>query len=619
MTVKIRLRRRDDGLTPAEAYDRIARRMGWLLGKDEVRLADPAEWPAVGIVVPVYNAPKLLERCIEGLKATDYPGTLRVILVDNASTDQATIELLGGEKGVIRLDEPVGFSEAVNHGLRKLDGCKYHVLYNQDVHAFDPEWLRHLVRWMEHRPECGLCGPKLLYENGTIQHAGMDLRPDGGILGRSRTNPVDDPEANEYRTVPMVTGAVYCIRASVEEKLGLMDERYQFGCEDLEYSLRVAAQIGMEVWYVPTAELIHPNHGVQDQTKSETAHRVATMRAVSRAVYEAEWRRYCVNIGRRIRVAFVLPGFNSASGGTRVVGALARYLSNCGARAEVFVRRMDSDPDTEFPPFPIRPIDQLQRADIVVATRCDTLSDALNVDAKKRFYFAQQIEDCMSKNFGVTREAALASYRDKRFEIITIAPHLADRLAEMGRECSVLDVGFYRDLYPVTAEKDRPGEALMYGADGHKGPDNAEIARRLSAAGITVNTVHRYAKWPEWARLHFRPETTLEMAAVYGAHGLYVYASESDGLAMTPIEAMACGTPVVLSEFPGCEQYARDGENCLMARYRDPAHVAERAIELMADPDLRRRLVKGGLETADKYDWGNVGRQYARLLLEAHV
>jgi glycosyltransferase involved in cell wall biosynthesis len=88
---------------------------------------------------------------------------------------------------------------------------------------------------------------------------------------------------------------------------------------------------------------------------------------------------------------------------------------------------------------------------------------------------------------------------------------------------------------------------------------------------------------------------------------------------MTPIEAMACGTPVVLSAFPGCEQYAEDGVNCLMARYRDPAHIAERVCELRNDPARQARLIEGGLKTADRYDWSEVGRQYARLLMEAHV
>ncbi len=85
---------------------------------------------------------------------------------------------------------------------------------------------------------------------------------------------------------------------------------------------------------------------------------------------------------------------------------------------------------------------------------------------------------------------------------------------------------------------------------------------------------------------------------------------------MTPIEAMACGTPVVLTDFEGKDQYARDGGNCLIVPFRDAAAVAEAVARLTEDDGLRARLIAGGLKTADRYDWSKVAQQYLRAMYQ---
>lgn len=601
--------------------------MGWKLPRSAMNPPDPPNgWPAVGIVIPAYNAPHLLERCLDGLAATDYPGiNLRVVVVDNASRNARTLEILkkpGLGAEVVRFAAGVGFSEAVNAGIRKLEGCAYHILYNQDVAVVDTQWLKHLIRWMEHRPTCAIAGPKLLYEDGTIENAGIDMGSNDGCAERGRGQHADDPRFNDYRKVATVSGACYCIRTSIYPEMGLMDERYLFGCEDLEYGMRVSAQLGIECWYVPDAVLIHSSHAVQRAERLDRA-RVKAMHAVSAGIYNREWGTYFNHLGTGTRIAFVLPNFHSACGGARVVGALARQLSICGVPATVYVRKQESDPDGDFPKFPIRPLSELREAEIVIATRCDTLADALKVQAAERYYFVQQIEDCMSENFGCPKAAALASYQDTRFKIITIGEHLAARLKEMGRESTVVDVGFYRAEYTLVKRSlwHTAQRVLMYGAEGYKGPRQAAIAEAIRRAvpGVLVNSFHRFAKTPAWADTHYRPQTTAEVAALYADHDVYVYASESDGFAMTPVESMATGTPVVIWDFPGHAQYSRDRENCLIAPFGDVDGVAERARELLCSKKLWAQLAVSGPATADRYDWNRVGAQYAKLLLGAPV
>jgi GT2 family glycosyltransferase len=602
--------------------DDFLRSMGWLIPKKDVKLSDPEAWPSVAIIIPVYNAHDLLSRCIASLGWIEYDGKIDVVVVDNASTDPLTLELIKDQKHLIRFDAPVGFSEAVNAGMKVTPTADYHILFNQDVKVTDPQWLKHLIRWMEHRPACAIAGPKLLYDNGKIENAGIDMAPGDGCAERGRGSWKDHPAYNEYRKVATVSGAVYCIRASVEKHLGLFDERYLFGCEDLEYGMKASAKLGLECWYVPDSVLIHSSHAVQRSVTKEDKERVKAMHTVSSEVYNREWGTFCEHLGNGTRVAFVLPNFHSACGGARVVGALARQLSICGVQAEVFAKQMDTDPDKNYPIFPIRPFSELKETDIIVATRCDTVWDCAKIPAKKRFYLVQQIEDCMSINFGVSKQKALASYKQKDFEIITIGQHLADRLKDMGCDSHILDVGLYRDLYPYVDRKpNKTPRVLMYGADGYKGPDQPAIAEAIRQAipGAVVNCYHRYAKECKWADTHFRPQTTAEVAELYASHDIYVYASESDGFAMTPVEAMACGTAVVLSDFPGKDQYAVDGTNCLVAGFRDVDGIAERVKKIAGDRRLWARLVKAGKDTADRYDWGVLTAQYARVILGAPV
>ena len=67
---------------------------------------------------------------------------------------------------------------------------------------------------------------------------------------------------------------------------------------------------------------------------------------------------------------------------------------------------------------------------------------------------------------------------------------------------------------------------------------------------------------------------------------------------LVPVEAMACGTPVVATGTGGSGEFLRDGVNCLLVPPGDPRALAEALKRLAEDPDLRGRLAQGGRHTA---------------------
>lgn len=143
------------------------------------------------------------------------------------------------------------------------------VMLNDDVVACTPDWLAALISFAEDR-DVGAVGPRLLYDDGTIQHAGIY----GGVLGtcvhawlgvEPGTPTYQDWDVTQ-REVSMVTGAVLATRRSVLEAIGGFDERFSLEFNDIDLCLKMRQQ-GLRIVYNPAAELIHS----EKKSRGETA------------------------------------------------------------------------------------------------------------------------------------------------------------------------------------------------------------------------------------------------------------------------------------------------------------------------------------------------------------
>jgi glycosyltransferase involved in cell wall biosynthesis len=82
----------------------------------------------------------------------------------------------------------------------------------------------------------------------------------------------------------------------------------------------------------------------------------------------------------------------------------------------------------------------------------------------------------------------------------------------------------------------------------------------------------------------------------------FVQTSRHEGFCLPPLEAMAAGTPVVCTDAHGNRDFCRDGENCLLVE-ADPSAVSAALARVLAEPQLRQRLVDGGRATVGEYAW----------------
>jgi glycosyltransferase involved in cell wall biosynthesis len=94
-----------------------------------------------------------------------------------------------------------------------------------------------------------------------------------------------------------------------------------------------------------------------------------------------------------------------------------------------------------------------------------------------------------------------------------------------------------------------------------------------------------------------------ELADRYQDADVFLFPSEWDEpFGLTPLEAMACATPVVATAAGGSAEFLRDGHNCVVFPAGDPATLASAVRRVHDEPVLRDQLVRGGLHTADELD-----------------
>lgn len=193
----------------------------------------------------------ITKRCIESLReSTD----LEIYVVDDCSPYEGTreeLEKTQADKFTFK-ESNEGFSHTVNFGLRyALETDRDALLVNADMEFPNPGWFEAL----DANP-ADVVGALLLYPNGLVQHAGIFF----SVINRTfdhiyRLAPSKLPQVSLPRTCP-VTGALQLIRNDTLNNVGLYDERFRLGWEDVAYCHDVFIS-GRKCAYEPQAIAVH--------------------------------------------------------------------------------------------------------------------------------------------------------------------------------------------------------------------------------------------------------------------------------------------------------------------------------------------------------------------------
>ncbi len=169
------------------------------------------------VVVPVRNRLALTQQCVEAF-AAEYGDRddVELVVVDDGSTDETTayLEQAPGLR-LVQHAESAGFAASCNDGAAAGSG-DYIVFLNNDTLG-EEGWLDGLVSFADGNDKAAIVGARLLYENGTIQHAGIVFGAD--LLPRHvyRTFPREHPAVSRSRRFQAVDGGVHardaqCVR-----------------------------------------------------------------------------------------------------------------------------------------------------------------------------------------------------------------------------------------------------------------------------------------------------------------------------------------------------------------------------------------------------------------------
>ena len=223
----------------------------------------------LSICIVTYRAKDVLRGCLASLYE-NVQLSFEVIVVDNGSQD-GTAEMLQEEfPGVqwIENEGNLGFTKPMNQALRSGSG-RYLLQLNPDTLIL-PHALEYMVEYLDGHPEVGICGPKVLNSDYTLQKpcrrgestpwavltyfTGLaNLFPKSKLFGKYLMSYMDEDKAHP---VAGVAGSCMLIRRAVVDQIGYLDERYFAYQEDADYCFR-ARKAGWQVYYLPGAQIIH--------------------------------------------------------------------------------------------------------------------------------------------------------------------------------------------------------------------------------------------------------------------------------------------------------------------------------------------------------------------------
>jgi GT2 family glycosyltransferase len=259
--------------------------------------------PDLSICILTLKAKDFLRDCLLSIYARTHAVSFEIVVVDNNSQD-GTVEMLPNEFPAVRLlttDHNAGYARPNNRALAA-SGGEFALLLNPDTVVL-PGALDWLVAFMQSHPDVGICGPKVLNRDGSLQKqcrrsfatpwdlfcyfSGLAaLFPKSSLFGRYLMT-----YADEDATLPVdaVSGSCMLIRRAVIDQIGLLDEQFFAYQEDADYCFR-ARQAGWAVYYCPAAQIVH--YGGMGGSRVDPYRSIVQW-------HVSYWRYYRKNLARR--------------------------------------------------------------------------------------------------------------------------------------------------------------------------------------------------------------------------------------------------------------------------------------------------------------------------------
>jgi len=241
--------------------------------------------------------------------------------------------------------------------------------------------------------------------------------------------------------------------------------------------------------------------------------------------------------------------------------------------------------------------------------------------SKHQYYFIQGYEP---EAFGVWSEGgkvlkyfktwlARSSYR-LQLKGIANSNWVAEAVFQAsGRRPGIVRLGVDTSVFKPLQKDGRAGRRTTVLTIGNSNPVKRfglfiaaieQLRQEVDCIGLVAANRQELADEAPYFR-YALPQNDSELVGLYQQSDLFISTSASEGFGLPLLEAMACGIPVLTTDSKGMRDFCTDGENCIIAE-PTATDLAAAAGRILADGNLRNKLIMNGLATAREWKWENL-------------
>jgi GT2 family glycosyltransferase len=254
--------------------------------------ATTSDHAEIGVVIVTYNSADHIEQLAESLDVALRDVPSRVVVVDNASSDQTVKRVREAGLDVVEMDHNAGYSAGINAGLERLADTAAVLILNPDVQV-DREAVR-VMREALSDPSVGIVVPQTRRYDGTLSY---NQRHDPSLLRAVASTVIGAKHASrwgrlseeiadnrKYLTdvdVDWGVGAVMLISRACLDAVGPWDESFFLYSEEIDFCQR-ARRMGLRIRYVAGAIVFHEGGGGAHNPRLRSMMTVNKVRLFSR-------------------------------------------------------------------------------------------------------------------------------------------------------------------------------------------------------------------------------------------------------------------------------------------------------------------------------------------------
>jgi glycosyltransferase involved in cell wall biosynthesis len=353
-----------------------------------------------------------------------------------------------------------------------------------------------------------------------------------------------------------------------------------------------------------------------------------------------------IRTNENMRIAFPMLGLGR-SGGVKVVLRLAEASAHRGHDVSLLVPRHYKTPPSgttaeivRVPPFPVPHVQflvptimaaisfpyakALRGFDVIVANAGPTCLATRLVDGArvKRYYLVQHDETILFSRLALEHWVTRLSYTAfEEGRIFVVSRWLQNMIRERsGCGSVVIPPGIDHEVFYPRRSVPHSGKQVLIlsRGDGWRGLgvflDAMELVQREVKDVKIVAAGHSGKPLKTSCPVEYIHPSDDELAELYSSSDVFVLPSFLEGMPVPPLEAMACGGAVVLTDCLGTRDYAVNGENCLVVPTKDIGSLAEAILSVVADDSLAKKLRMNGPATASSWTYERMGSIFVNAL-----